>query len=107
LNLETLLRSRHHLTQQEYPMKIKKGFEIRDVCGEKVVIAQGIENLDFSKMINLNESAAYLWEQVQKREFDEAELVRLLQQEYDVDEATAAADVHRLVELWNELGLTE
>ena len=42
-------------------MKLKSGFELRDVCGEKVVIAQGIENVDFSKLITLNESAAYLW----------------------------------------------
>ena len=39
-------------------MRIKKGFELRDVCGEKVVIASGIENVDFSQMIALNESAA-------------------------------------------------
>ena len=39
-------------------MKIKKGFELRNVCGEHVVIATGIENVDFSKMITLNESAA-------------------------------------------------
>ena len=45
-------------------MRIKKGLELRDVCGEKVIIPQGIENLDFSKMINLNESAAFLWEKV-------------------------------------------
>ena len=39
-------------------MKIKKGFELRDICGEKVIIASGIENIDFNKMISLNESAA-------------------------------------------------
>lgn len=88
-------------------MKIKKGFELRDVCGEKVIIAQGIENLDFSKMINLNESAAYLWENIEGKEFDEPGLVALLQKEYEVDDATAAADIHQLVENWKEQGLVE
>ena len=36
-------------------MKIKKGFELRDICGEKVIMATGIENVDFNQMIALNE----------------------------------------------------
>ena len=51
-------------------MKIKTGFELRDVCGEKVIIATGIENIDFSRMISLNESAAFLWENIQDKDFD-------------------------------------
>ena len=61
-------------------MKIKKGFELRNVCGEHVVIATGIENVDFSKMISLNESAAYLWKAVEEKEFDARLLADLLQQ---------------------------
>ena len=39
-------------------MNIKKGFELRDVCGEKVIIASGLENLDFTKLISVNETGA-------------------------------------------------
>jgi len=88
-------------------MKIKTGFEMHDVCGEKVVIAQGIENLDFSKMISLNETAAYLWEKAAGRDFEEAELVAALCSEYEVDEEQAAADVRNLVEEWTQQGLLE
>lgn len=88
-------------------MKTKKGFELRDVCGEKVIIAQGIENLDFSKMINLNESAAYLWEQVQGTDFTAADLAAKLCEAYDVDEATATADAEALMKSWLEMGLVE
>ena len=42
-------------------MRIKKGFELRDVCGEHIIVAYGIENIDFNKVISLNESATYLW----------------------------------------------
>ena len=45
-------------------MRIKKGFVLRDVCGEKIVVAEGKENIDFTKIINMNESAAFLWEKV-------------------------------------------
>ena len=80
-------------------MKIKKGFELRNVCGEHVVIATGIENVDFSKMISLNESAAYLWKAVEEKEFDAPLLADLLQQEYEVDAATALADAENEVAL--------
>ena len=65
-------------------MKIKTGFELRDVCGEKVIIATGIENIDFSRMISLNESAAFLWENIQDKEFDAETLAELLLQEYEI-----------------------
>lgn len=88
-------------------MKIKPGFEMREVCGEKVVIAQGIENLDFSKLISLNESAAYLWERIGDRPFDAALLAGYLQEEYEVDAGRAAADAAALIEEWNRQGLLE
>lgn len=88
-------------------MKLKKGLELRDVCGEKVVIAQGLENLDFSKMINLNESAAYLWAAVYGRAFEENELTDLLCKEYDVTRAQAEADVRKLVSAWEAEGLLD
>ncbi len=88
-------------------MKIKKGFELRDVCGEKVVIATGIENVDFSKMISLNESAAYLWQAVEGKEFDARLLADLLLQEYEVDDATALADAEKTIESWRECGIAE
>ena len=42
-------------------MKIKPGFELRMMCGENVIIAYGEENINFSKIIALNESATVIW----------------------------------------------
>lgn len=89
-------------------MKVKKGFELRDVCGEKVIIAQGIENLDFSKLISLNESAALLWETIQDAPaFTAEDLTARLMQEYDVTPEQAAADVQSIIQTWSEQGLIE
>ena len=88
-------------------MKIKTGFELRDVCGEKVIIATGIENIDFSRMISLNESAAFLWENIQDKEFDAETLAELLLQEYEVDKADALADSQTLLNEWLECGIIE
>ena len=81
-------------------MTINKGFELREMCGEYIIIATGKENIDFSKVISLNESAAWLWSQVEGKEFTPDTLAALLMQKYDVDEATALTDATRLANLW-------
>lgn len=88
-------------------MKIKSGFELRNVCGEQVIIAEGLENINFSKLIHLNESAAYVWQTVGNKDFTAETVADLLCQEYEVDHATALADAQVLVSDWKEQGLVE
>lgn len=88
-------------------MRIKKGFELRDVCGEKVIVASGLENIDFSKIISLNESAAYLWEKLQGADFSVQDAVDRLTEAYDVSPETALTDAGELLARWRELGIVE
>ena len=88
-------------------MKTKSGFNLRQICGENVIIAEGEENIDFSNIISMNESSAYLWKNIQDKEFSEVELVKLLTEEYDVDEITAKSDVDSLVKSWLNAGIIE
>ena len=82
-------------------MKIKEGFKLRNICDTNVIVAQGLENINFSKIINLNDSAAWLWQQVESREFS----VGLLMEHYEVDEDTARQDAKDLVDSWLEAGI--
>ena len=88
-------------------MNIKKGFRLRNICGENVVVAEGIENIDFSKIISMNESAAYLWQKVEGTSFTADDLGRLLCEEYEVDEATAYKDAQTVCRQWLEAGIAE
>ena len=88
-------------------MKAKPGFNLRVVCGENIIVAEGEENIDFSNIISINESSAYLWQNIQGKEFTHEDLVGLLTQEYEVDEATALKDVKALTELWLQAGIIE
>ena len=36
-------------------MKQKKGFVLRTVCGENVIVGEGLETVNFGKLISLNE----------------------------------------------------
>lgn len=88
-------------------MKIKTGFELRNVCGENIIIAHGVENIDFTKVITLNESAAFIWKQVEGKTFTEEDMVKILLDEYEVEESQAQADVKALAESWLQAGLVE
>ena len=88
-------------------MKTKKGFKLRTVCGENIIVAEGIENVYFSRIISMNETSAYLWKNIQGIDFDENTLAGLLLEEYEVDEATARSDAKALVEKWLEAGIIE
>ena len=86
-------------------MKIKEGFELQNVCGEFIIVPTGIENVDYSKIISLNESAVLLWREVEGKEFTSEILAALLMKHYDVDEFTALADSNRLIEQWVSVGV--
>lgn len=88
-------------------MKLKKGFELRDICGEKVIIATGIENVDFNQMIALNETAAELWKAVEGIDFDANTLAQLLCSDYEVSEKQALADSQALINDWKQQGIVE
>jgi len=89
-------------------MKAKPGFNLRVVCGENIIVAEGEENIDFSNIISMNESSAYLWRKVQGgKEFAHEDLVKWLTDEYEVDEATALRDVKSLTDLWLQAGIID
>lgn len=83
-------------------MKLKDGFVLREVLGEKVVLPSGA-NLDLNMMITLNETAEIIWQRLTVgAEMDE--LVNALLAEYDVDEARARASVEKFVAQLKENG---
>ncbi len=88
-------------------MKARKGFNLRNVCGEQIIVPEGKENIDCSSIISMNESSAYLWKNIQDKDFTEEDLVRLLMDEYEVDEETAGEDVRQLIRQWQTADLLE
>lgn len=72
--------------------RIKDGFKLCPVGDEYVVVAQGLENTDFSKVISLNDTGAYLWRKLEATDFDTNDIAALLLEAYEVDEPTALRD---------------
>lgn len=88
-------------------MKIKPGFSLRKICGVNILIAEGKENIDFTSVINMNESSAYLWNHLQGKDFTTDDMTRLLTEEYEVDKDTAHKDSETLARQWIDAGICE
>lgn len=73
-------------------MKIKEGYLLREVAGSYVVVPTGQAALDFSGVITLNETGAFLWKQLICDITEQALVVALLE-EYDTTRARAEEDI--------------
>ena len=78
-----------------------------DLCDDHVIVATGMQNIDFSKVISLNESATLMWKAVEGKEFTTEDMAKALTGEYEVDDATALADAAKIAQEWKEIGLVE
>lgn len=89
-------------------MKQRKDFVIRQICGMSIITAEGLKAIDFSKLIRLNDTAAFLWQEAARQgDFTADSLVEALCREYEVDEAVARNDCQKAVESWQKEGLLE
>lgn len=89
-------------------MRIKKGFVLREVCGERVIIGEGLGAINFGKMLALNETAGWLWKQAQTMgDFTVEALADKLCEEYDVDADEARKDVSDIIAEWQNVSVIE
>lgn len=87
-------------------MKIKKDFVMREIGGEYLLIPANATALDFNGIITVNEVGAFIWKQLASCDTEE-ELVNAILQEYDVDKATASADLTEFLDVFRKANLIE
>ena len=89
-------------------MKIKKGYILRTVCGENVIVGEGLDAINFGRMLSLNETAAWLWKQaLEQGDFTVQSLATALGDEYEVSPEQALNDVKETINQWTELKVVE
>ena len=89
-------------------MKIKKGFVLREVCGERVIMGEGLGAIDFGRLLCLNETAAWLWNQAKEMgDFTVEALTDRLCENYDVSAEEARKDVADIVGEWQKVEMLE
>ena len=89
-------------------MKIKNGFVLRQVCGENVIVGEGLGAINFGKMLALNDTAAWLWQQaVAMGDFTVDALAQKLCDEYEVSLDEAKSDITAILNEWTAVGVVE
>jgi hypothetical protein len=78
-------------------MKIKDDLNIREIAGERIAIRQGVTDVDLTQVISFNTTAEWLYLQLSGKEFEEADVVRLLVDRFSIDEATALTDTRKWI----------
>lgn len=86
-------------------MKTIPGFTLRPLGKEFIITAESIKQINFNKMISLNESAAYLWKSVDGKDFNAEDLADLLVERYEIDRETALRDSQAIAAKWLEAGI--
>lgn len=94
------------IREEAKDMKIKEGFVLRNVVDEFIVMPTGDNIAKFEGAVVLNEVSAFIFKQLENPVSREDLLAAMLN-EYDVDEATAAADLDALLEKFAEMGVLE
>ena len=86
-------------------MKLKRGFIMREIAGEIIVVPSGDE-LNLNMMITLNDTGRFLWQRLEAGSTLD-ELVQAMLEEYEVDKQTACAGAERFVSKLQERGFLE
>ena len=83
-------------------MHILQKYKVRQVSGENIVLIQGSHPGDMTRVIALNDTSLYLWNNLYDRDFSIEDIVSLLMEKYDVNDTTARADASEWVKTLKE-----
>ena len=87
-------------------MKIKKGFVMRKMGSKTVVVATGDASSEFRGMIELNQTAADIWNWVSEG-CDEEIVAQKLAQKYNLDAVKAKTDTDKIINQMKQTGVFE
>lgn len=87
-------------------MKLKKGYVIREIAKEIIVVPTGEEAIHFNGIISLNKTGKVLFEALQQEQ-TEASLLALVLDKYDVEKDIALNDIQEFISLCKEKELLE
>lgn len=88
-------------------MKINPIYKLREVAGEAVIVRQGKDDTDLTRIISLNSTARLLFEHFSDKEFTAEDAANLLAGTYHIDHQRALGDATRWTDELQRCGLLE
>ena len=87
-------------------MRIKNGFILRKIADQYMAVAVGSRTRELHGMIAMNETAAFLWEQM-REDCTEDDLSQALLDTYEIDEDKSKEVVQRFIDMLKKEGVLE
>lgn len=87
-------------------MKINSNYVVKNIVGDTVIIPTGEAAQYFNGLINTNEVAAFIWQNIETCNTPE-EMVEKVLNEFNVDEETAKNDTLGFLETLKQVGMIE
>ena len=88
-------------------MKLKDNLSIRKIGDDYIMVSESGSTLDYTRVISMNDSAAYLINKTKGDAFTKEDLVNNLMEQYDIDKKTAEEDVQKLLNKLQKEGLLD
>lgn len=85
-------------------MKINPELTLREMAGEYIIVNPFSDIVDMTQIYTMNETAAWLWQQMEGKEFTAEDIAEALCEEYEVDKETALFDANELCTEWRKAG---
>lgn len=86
-------------------MKLRSDLTIRQLGDESIIVDPSQDMVDMTKVFTLNETAAFLWNQLQGKDFSVDNIVTILLENYDVTDKVARQDAQLMIESFTKQGL--
>ena len=83
-------------------MQIKPTYKLRKIAGETILIKQGTRDIDFTRIISLNQSAKFLYEYFVGKEFTLDDVANVLETTYSISHERAQKDAKIWVDSMKE-----
>ena len=81
-------------------MRIKENLVLRHIGKEHIIIVSDSDSVDLTEVYSLNETSAWIWEQVKDEDFTIEKIIDLVQERYEVDRNTATNDVLAMIDVF-------
>ena len=78
-------------------MRISNKLKIREIAGEKLVILEREQQVEFTRVMVLNKTSEWLWNQLFGTDFEVDQVAALLHSKYEVEESVAQEDARKWI----------
>ncbi len=88
-------------------MRIKEGFELKNIHGQNIIVCDGETVKDFTRSIALSSTSSFLWSKLKEGEKTKEELLGLLLDNFDISTVLALNDIDVFVKTLKKDGIIE